>query len=353
MSIRPGTSTTLPTDAASRSAEAGRPAAAESGSSPNPTDPGPLSPGAHLERLRAASPLVQCITNHVVTNITANVLLAQGSSPAMVDIPVEAGLFARIASGLLINLGTPTSEQRDAAREAAAAASEAGTPWVLDPVAIGALPVRTELAHELVALRPSVIRGNPSEILALAGTGTGGRGVDSVAGADDALDAARMLAREFGSVVAVSGAVDLVTDGERVARLANGTELLTLITGGGCALGATIAAYLAVAHDGDLFEATVAAVTNYTVAAEVAAEVAAKVTAKVAADVLVGSSESDPGPGRTRTTSNAADGDADGDAERPSGTRAGRPGPGSFAVAFLDALHALDAATVADRAVRS
>lgn len=281
MSIRPGTSTTLP------------------------TDPGPLSPGAHLERMRSTAPLVQCITNHVVTNITANVLLAQGASPAMVDIPVEAGVFARIASGLLINLGTPTSEQRDAAREAAVDASAAGTPWVLDPVAIGALPVRTELAHELVALRPSVIRGNPSEILALAGSGAGGRGVDSVAGTDDALDAARMLARIHGSVVAVSGAVDLVTDGDRIARLANGTELLTLVTGGGCALGATIAAYLSVAHDGDLFEATVAAVTNYTVAAEVAA-----------------------------------------DATRGAG-------PGSFAVAFIDALHALDAATVADRAVRS
>lgn len=303
MSIRPGTSTTLPTDAA-RPAEAGRPAGAEPASNPS-ISTGPFSPAAHLERMRSTAPLVQCITNHVVTNITANVLLAQGASPAMVDIPVEAGLFARIASGLLINLGTPTSEQRDAAREAAVAASEAGTPWVLDPVAIGALPVRTELAQELVALRPSVIRGNPSEILALAGAGTGGRGVDSVAGADDALEAARMLARTHGSIVAVSGAIDLVTDGERVARPANGTELLTLITGGGCALGATIAAYLSVAHDGDSFEATVAAVTNYTVAAEVAAEA----------------------------------------------TRGA--GPGSFAVAFIDALHALDAATIADRAVRS
>lgn len=312
MSIRPGTSTTLPTT-------------------------GPFSPAAHLERMRSAAPLVQCITNHVVTNITANVLLAQSASPAMVDIPVEAGLFARVASGLLINLGTPTSEQRDAAREAAVAASEAGTPWVLDPVAIGALPVRTELAHELVAMRPSVIRGNPSEILALAGAGAGGRGVDSVAGADDALDAARMLARTHGSIVAVSGAIDLVTDGERVARLANGTELLTLITGGGCALGATIAAYLSVAHDGDLFEATVAAVTNYTIAAEVAAE------------VLVGAPESGPGSGRIPATSNAADDHA----ESPVDLRAARPGPGSFAVAFIDALHALDAATVADRAVRS
>jgi len=339
MSIRPGTSTTLPTDAA-RPAEVGRPAGAEPASNPS-TSTGPFSPGTHLERMRSAAPLVQCITNHVVTNITANVLLAQGASPAMVDIPVEAGLFARIASGLLINLGTPTSEQRDAAREAAAAASEAGTPWVLDPVAIGALPVRTELAHELVALRPSVIRGNPSEILALAGAGAGGRGVDSVAGADDALEAARMLARQHGSVVAVSGAVDLVTDGERVARLANGTELLTLITGGGCALGATIAAYLSVAHDGDLFEATVAAVTNYTVAAEVAAG--------VAAEVADGALESDTDSGHKPTTSNAADSGA----ENLSDLRARRPGPGSFAVAFIDSLHALDAATVADRAVRS
>ena len=100
----------------------------------------------------------------------------------MVDITGEAGPFARVASTLLINLGTPQPEQRDAAREAVAAAADAGTPWVLDPVAIGMLTHRTALAHELLSRGPSVVRGNASEILALAGDGSGGRGVET---ADD------------------------------------------------------------------------------------------------------------------------------------------------------------------------
>ena len=224
---------------------------------------------ALLARVRETTPLVQCITNSVVTNFTANALLALGAAPAMVDIREEAGVFARIASGLLVNLGTPGEEQRDAAREAVSAASDAGTPWVLDPVAVGGLPVRTALAHELVAYRPTAIRGNASEIIALAGVGSGGRGVDASDTTDSAADAAADLAAAHGSVVAVSGPVDLVTDGTRVARIANGDAILTRITGGGCALGAVTAAFLSVTDDP--FAATVAATIVYTVAAELAA----------------------------------------------------------------------------------
>ena len=129
-----------------------------------------------LGALRAAPPLTHCITNAVVTGFTANVLLAVGAAPAMVDIVGEAGMFAGISSGVLINLGTPMPEQRAAGLEAATGANAAGTPWVLDPVAIGALPIRTALAHELAELRPTAIRGNASEILALAGLSAGGRG---------------------------------------------------------------------------------------------------------------------------------------------------------------------------------
>ena len=120
-------------------------------------------------------------------------LLALGAAPAMVDIVDEAGMFAGVASGVLINLGTPTPEQRAASLEAAAGAVAAGTPWVLDPVAIGALPVRTALAHELVASRPTAIRGNASEILALAGLSAGGRGVDATDTTDDAAEAVLSL----------------------------------------------------------------------------------------------------------------------------------------------------------------
>lgn len=251
------------------------------------------------EAVRERGPLVQCLTNAVVTGFTANVLLALGAAPAMVDIPDEAGPFARVASGVLVNLGTPGAEQREAMREAVAAAQDAGTPWVLDPVAIGVLPVRTALAAELVAAGPSVVRGNASEIIALDGSGAGGRGVDATDGVEDAVAAARRTAQTIGAIVAVSGAVDVVTDGGREVRLHNGDPLLTRVTGGGCALGAVMAAFAGA--DEDRFAAVVAAITVYNVASELAAERAS--------------------------------------------------GPGSFAVAFLDALAGLDAETLRTRAV--
>lgn len=254
-----------------------------------------------LNEVRDHAPLVQCVTNTVVTNVTANVLLALGAAPAMVDIPEEAGAFAEIASGVLINLGTPTAEQREAMREAALAATNAGTPWVLDPVAIGALPVRTALAAELKTARPSIVRGNASEIIAFDGAGAGGRGVDATDGVEDAVEAARRIAGATGGVVAVSGPVDVVTDGVHEAHLGNGDALLTRVTGAGCALGAVMAAFAGVSAD--RFAATVAAITVYNVAAEVAAARAA--------------------------------------------------GPGSFAVAFLDALAGLDTGTLRARAVIS
>ncbi|MFT4296348.1 MAG: hydroxyethylthiazole kinase [Micropruina sp.] len=244
---------------------------------------------ALLDAVRAATPLVQCLTNHVVSGFTANVLLALGAAPAMVDIPDEAGAFAPVASGVLINLGTLGGRQPEAMREAAAAAHAAGTPWLLDPVAVGALPVRTPLAAELLGAHPTLIRGNASEIAALAGAGQAGRGVDATLSVDAASAPARELAGRAQTVVAVSGPVDLITDGSAVLRVGNGHELLTRVTGAGCALGAVMVAFAAVADDP--LTAAVAAHCAYGVAAEDAA--------------------------------------------------AGAAGPGSFAVALLDALAAL------------
>ncbi|WP_417506835.1 hydroxyethylthiazole kinase [Microbacterium sp.] len=225
--------------------------------------------------LRETPPLTHCITNTVVAGFTANVLLALGAAPAMVDIVGEAEMFAGVASGVLINLGTPTPEQRAASLEAVAGAAASGTPWVLDPVAIGALPIRTALAHRLAEQRPTAIRGNASEILALAGLSAGGRGVDATDSTDAAADAAAALARRTGAVIAVSGPIDLVTDGERVLRLANGQELLTRVTGGGCALGAVMAAFLGTARNTghDALTAVAAASLVYTIAAERAATI--------------------------------------------------------------------------------
>ena len=226
-----------------------------------------------LESMRAAGPLVQCLTNTVVTNWTANVLLAAGAAPAMVDNPHEAGDFATVASAVLINLGTPYDDTVAAMAEAVAAAARARTPWVLDPVAAGALAWRTGVGRDLLGLgAPAIIRGNASEIIGLAG-GAGGRGVDSTDTADAALEAARALAAEHGCAVAVSGEVDHLTDGRRLVRLSNGHPLLTRVTGVGCALGALMAAFAATTDDA--LVAATAATGLLTVAADAAADGAA------------------------------------------------------------------------------
>ncbi len=202
-----------------------------------------------LSALRKISPLTHVITNIVVTNWTANVLLAIGASPAMVIAEEEVADFASIASGLLINVGTVTSTDAKVMRLAATAANKAGTPWVLDPVAAGALRFRTEVVQELLQQKPSVIRGNASEILALAGTAGGGKGVDSIASSSEALPFAIELAEKLGAVVAVSGEIDYITNGNQTIAVPGGHAMMTKVTGVGCSLGALMASFLGIQKD--------------------------------------------------------------------------------------------------------
>lgn len=239
----------------------------------NPTDPTGAAVttdevAAAIAAVRQTSPLVHCITNTVVANFTANVLLAAGAAPVMVNDPAESGVLAGVAGALLINLGTVTSAQAEGMDVAIGAAVAAGVPWVMDPVAIGALPLRTELARSWARRSPAVIRGNASEIGALAG-GLGGRGVDSTASPEEVAETARSLAADLGTVVAVSGPVDYITDGERTARVDSGHPLLTRVTGVGCSLGALIGA--AVAASGDPFVGAVAGTALVCVAGDLAA----------------------------------------------------------------------------------
>nr|VUD24549.1 hydroxyethylthiazole kinase [Salmonella sp. NCTC 7297] len=127
-----------------------------------------------LKHFRARSPLTHCMTNDVVQTFTANTLLALGASPAMVIDPVEARPFAAIANALLVNVGTLTASRADAMCAAVESAYDAKTPWTLDPVAVGALEFRRRFCLDLLSLRPAAIRGNASEILALAGMALGG-----------------------------------------------------------------------------------------------------------------------------------------------------------------------------------
>ena len=203
-----------------------------------------------LARLRAATPLVHILTNEVVQEITANVLLAAGASPAMIVAEDEVAAFAAISSALLVNVGTLYPRRLAALRQAVAAATTAGVPWTLDPVAVGVLDYRTRACRELLAAKPAAIRGNASEILALAGLaggggGGGGRGVDSTAGSAAALAAAEQLARATGAVVAVTGETDFITDGSSTWATPWGHPIMTRVVGTGCALSALVAAFTA------------------------------------------------------------------------------------------------------------
>lgn len=202
-----------------------------------------------LHHFRTLSPLTHCMTNEVVQSFTANTLLALGASPAMVVEPEEARQFAAIASAVLINVGTLTQARATAMRAAVEQAHLANTPWTLDPVAVGALEFRHRFCLDLLSLQPAAIRGNASEILALAGMSGGGRGVDTTDTAASALPAAQALARQIGTIVVVTGEVDYVTDGQRTVCVNGGDPLMTRVVGTGCALSAVVAACCALPGD--------------------------------------------------------------------------------------------------------
>jgi hydroxyethylthiazole kinase len=229
-----------------------------------------LTPGNRLVAMRAQRPLVQCITNYVAMNVAANVMLASGASPAMVHAVEEAGEFAGIASALTVNIGTLSSVWLEGMHSAVAGAKAAGKPWVLDPVAHFATAFRREAITVLLEQRPTVIRGNASEIIALGGGTSRGQGVDSRDSVEQAEAAAVELARRSGAVVAATGVVDFVTDGERSARVAGGSALMPDVTALGCALTCLVGAFVA-SDPVDPFEATLAALATYAVAGEAAA----------------------------------------------------------------------------------
>jgi hydroxyethylthiazole kinase len=226
--------------------------------------------GERLDHMRRQSPLIQCITNYVAMNYAANVLLAAGASPAMVHAPEEAGEFAGMASAVTINIGTLSSPWLEGMHAAAKAANESGKPWVLDPVAHFATAFRRKAVAELLALKPTVIRGNASEIMALAGDASSGRGVDSGDSVEHAETSALLLAQRTDAVVAVTGAVDFVTDGQQSARIAGGSELMPKVTAMGCALTGVVGAFVG-ATPASPWEATVSALTCFKVAGTQAA----------------------------------------------------------------------------------
>jgi hydroxyethylthiazole kinase len=208
--------------------------------------------GDALSMLRERRPLVHNVTNFVVMNWTANVLLALGASPVMAHAPQEVEEFAAMAGALVVDIGTLDPSFVEAMHSAAKRARKHGAPWILDPVGAGATRYRTRTAKALIARKPAIIRANAGELLALADkAGTTSKnaalkGVDSLADSNFSLDAARRLARRTGAVVAVTGATDYVTDGDRTESVEGGHAMSQQVTGTGCAATAVIGAFLAV-----------------------------------------------------------------------------------------------------------
>lgn len=202
------------------------------------------------DEVRVKTPLVHCISNYVTVNDVANIILASGASPAMVEHPGEAGDFARIAGALYLNLGTLTGEQEMAMIEATKGAAAAEVPLIIDPVACGVIPRKIAVIEKLHAEgKLACIKGNSAEIKSLAGVTAHARGVDSVDQGEGLEEAGRSLAEKKKVVVAATGPEDVVTDGKRVAVVKNGTGLFSSITGAGCMVGGVVAACIAAAAD--------------------------------------------------------------------------------------------------------
>ncbi|MEM1286551.1 MAG: hydroxyethylthiazole kinase [Pseudomonadota bacterium] len=219
-----------------------------------------LPPSDALTAMRGAAPLTHCITNYVAMAMAANAILAAGASPAMIHAEEEVADFVPVAAALTINIGTLSAPWAKAMLTAAETANDVGKPWVLDPVAHFATPYRSQVTKELATLKPSIIRGNASEIITLAGEQGAGKGVDSGDSVDAATSAAKALAEETGAIVAVTGETDLVTNGTRSTLIAGGSERMPKITAMGCALTGVMGAYAAVAAP---FEAAIAACAHF------------------------------------------------------------------------------------------
>ncbi|MFC1533875.1 hydroxyethylthiazole kinase [Thermodesulfobacteriota bacterium] len=225
----------------------------------------------NLKNLREKKPLVHNITNFVVMNYTANILLSIGASPVMAHAQEEVEEMVSFAGSLVLNIGTLTPYWIDSMVKAGKKANDLNVPIILDPVGSGATKLRTESARRLLnELSINVVRGNASEVLSLANEDSRTKGVDSIHSVDEAADAALTLARELDTTLAITGEVDLITDGKRICRVSNGHDLMGCVTGTGCAATAIIGAFLAI--DSDPVTATTTALAYFGLAGEKGAE---------------------------------------------------------------------------------
>jgi hydroxyethylthiazole kinase len=207
-------------------------------------------PAGLLTAVRSERPLVHHITNSVTINDCANITICAGAAPVMAEAPEEVAAMVAAAGALVLNIGTLSTAQVDAMFAAGRQANSLGIPVILDPVGAGATAFRTAAVQRLLdALDIAVLKGNAGEIGVLAGTGGSVRGVDSSGIAGDPVETARKCARVTGTVVSMTGAIDVVTDGDRVFLVNNGVPAMERLSGTGCMASSVTAAFAAVAND--------------------------------------------------------------------------------------------------------
>lgn len=214
-----------------------------------------------LQSVQSQAPLVLNITNDVAMERAANTLLAVGASPLMSSAIEEIPELVGFAACSVINIGTLNANTIPVMLETAKMAQQLGKPWILDPVGAGATKIRLETCRQLMAFEPTIIRGNASEILALAGLGSGGKGVDATDSMAGMKEHAEGFALSQKMVVVATGEIDLITDGTTTEELVGGHDYVTRLTATGCALSAMMGAFVPVAENP--LEAAVGACQHY------------------------------------------------------------------------------------------
>jgi len=226
----------------------------------------------YIQSVKNQSPLVHNITNFVVMNNTANALLAVGASPIMAHAKSEIKEIVAIANAVVINIGTLDEYWSEAMLIAAEEAHRTQKTWVLDPVGAGATSFRDEILAKLLEFNPTIIRGNASEIIALAKANTTiTKGVDSTAESNEAINAAKYLVKNYQSVVCISGATDIIIDEKETYFVENGHPLMTKVTGLGCSASAIVGAFAGICENKT--ESTVAAMSLLGIAGELSEKI--------------------------------------------------------------------------------
>lgn len=232
-----------------------------------------------LNRLKNKKPLIHNITNYVTVNDCANILLAIGASPIMADDLKESADITSIASALVINIGTLNERTIESMIASGKKANELNIPVVLDPVGAGASSFRNETTKRILEeIKISVLRGNMSEIKFIAGLESETKGVDASESdlksySDEGIRVAKSLAKRFNCTVAITGVCDIVSDGEKSVTIANGTKMLSNVTGTGCMTTALVGGYLGACETKeDLFIAAISGIVSMGICGEIAEE---------------------------------------------------------------------------------